>query len=276
MSSALCRNISATFIRSTMSAQRLSRCFGQRAGQHTTRTTGLTTSTKAALLSRPCAFFRPTVQLQFSRTFMAHNSLRSSLSAAAQHPDTVESGQTQHEAVSVEAEVPSSEQQQPFPGVQSDSGVEIVSEAIPTEAVLSASVTETNSLPAESNTTPTSTPDEWQTVFQSLLDVINEGNHFEGRVPTANAFSISVLKRGILNFARSRQDILFALPAEKIQAVLEAGPPYKERKVCLPPIMSSSRQMATTAEHMCKSGITSACMTQPKCQQGSCQRCCGV
>lgn len=248
MSSALCRNVSATFIRSTMSAQRLSRCFGCRAGQHTVRTTGLTTGTKALLLARPCALFRPSVQLQLSRTFLAHNSLRSSLSAAAQHPDTIESGQTQQESPS--AETLSSEQQQPFPGVQSDSGVEIVSEAIPTEAVLSASVTETNSLPAESNTSPTSTPDEWQTVFQSLLDVINEGNHFEGRVPTANAFSISVLKRGILNFARSRQDILFALPAEKIQAVLKAGPPYKERKVCLPTSISSSRQTIMTAEQI--------------------------
>ena len=145
---------------------------------------------------------------------------------------------------------------QPFPGVLADTGVEVVSEAIPTEAVLSASVTESNdSAAATSGSSVDSSasviPGDWDSVFQAFLDVVTEGSYFEGKAPTSQAFSISVLKRGILNFARARQDILFSLPADKIQAVLAAGPPYKERKVvivsadnlCSPTLASVSVQL---------------------------------
>lgn len=240
-----------------MTAQNLTRCFGQLASQHTMRTVGSTVCARAIPLSRPCAPFRPSTQ--FSRGLLTRSSLRSSLAVKAEEPGTSEhnlSGSTpvaaqqsdldelkpvsavqsdsgvevSSEAVPTEAtQQPGLDKQQPFPGVQSDSVVEVISEAIPTEAVLSASVTDTNFSQSETSTSPVTTPGDWESTFQSFIDVMD--THFEGNIPQANSFSISILKRGVLNFARSRQDILFSLPADKIQAVLAAGPPYKERKV---------------------------------------------
>ena len=72
---------------------------------------------------------------------------------------------------------------------------------------------------------------DWDTILQQFLDMLQLKGHYRSRV-LVNSFSIAVLKKGILDFARSRQDILFSLPEEKVRAVLAAGVPYDERKVC--------------------------------------------
>lgn len=231
MSIALYRKLSISLIRSTMSAQYLSKCLGQVAGQCTMRTSGSTVGPGAVPVSRQFALRRPSVQLHFSRNFLTQQSRPLFFPVRAEDPDTTQIGQTDQSSASAATQLLGGDEQQPFPGVQSESGVELISQAIPTEAVLSASVTETNSRPADSHSSTDSTSGNWESAFQSLLDVISKGQHFEGRTPTAKQFSIGVLKRGVLNFARSRQDILFSLPAEKIQAVLAAGLPYQERKV---------------------------------------------
>lgn len=228
MSIALYRKLSISFIRSTMSAQYLSKCLGQVAGQCTMRTSGSTVGQGAVPVSRQFALRRPSVQLHFSRSFLTQESRQPSFPVRAEDSDTTQIGQTDQSSASAATQLLGGDEQQPFPGVQSESGVELISQAIPTEAVLSASVTETNSRPAGSTD---STSDNWEPAFQSFIDVISKGEHFEGRTPTAKAFTVGVLKRGVLNFARSRQDILFSLPADKIQAVLAAGLPYQERKV---------------------------------------------
>lgn len=147
------------------------------------------------------------------------------------------------------------QQQQPFPGVQADAGIEVISEAIPTEAVLSPSVTESNGSSAVATSSSPASSGDWESSIQSFLDVVTEGGYFEGKAPSASAFSISVLKRGILNFARARQDILFTLPAAKVQAVLAAGPPYKERKVFAALCMSSDvRGKTITAVNILATG----------------------
>jgi len=185
-------------------------------------------------VSRQFALRRPSVQLHFSRSFLTQQNRLSSFPVRAEDSDTTQIGQTDQSSASAATQLLGGDEQQPFPGVQSDSGVELISQAIPTEAVLSASVTETNSRPADSHSSTDNTADNWESAFQSFLNVISKGQHFEGKTPTAKAFSVGVLKRGVLNFARSRQDILFSLPADKIQAVLAAGLPYQERKVFFP------------------------------------------
>ena len=304
MSSTLCRYLYLSAfqrVRNVMTLQHLSNRVIQHPGQHTLRTAAGLSSARGITLARPCLHFAPCVQLHFSRgVFTKGTRSLFAVQAEAQDLDTTETepasrlagsdlveaaeGSAQQKPSEPEAEVP-----QTFPGVQADSGVEVVSVGIPTEAVLSATVTESNAPPAvepslsvdpsasvlsasvtESNAPPavesslsvdpsTSVlsgsvtesnappaveaslsvdpsasviPGDWESVFQAFLDVVKEGEYFEGKAPTSNAFSISILKRGILNFARARQDILFSLPADKIQAVLTAGPPYSERKVC--------------------------------------------
>ena len=249
-----------------MAFQHFSNRVGQHPGQHTLRTAAAFTNTRGIPLARPCLHFESCAQLRLTRGLFTSNGLRSLTAVQAQDPDTTqaESADRPAEADLVASIEPKSQQtaseaevQQPFPGVQADSGVEVVSVAIPTEAVLSASVTESNAS-AAANSTSSLEPSapvvagDWDSVFQAFLDVIREGSYFEGKSPTSKAFSISVLKRGILNFARARQDILFSLPADKIQAVLAAGPPYKERKVlvvsaenfCNPILESLSVQLA--------------------------------
>ena len=234
MSNALYRKLSTSLIRSTMSAQYLRKCLGQVAGQCTVRTSGSAVGPGAVPVSRQFALRRPFVQLHFSRSLLTQQSRQSSFPVRAEDSDTAQIGQTGQSTASAATQLLGGDEQEPFPGVQSESGVELISQAIPTEAVLSASVTEVNSRPADSHSSTGNTSDKWEPAFQSFLDVISKGQHFEGKTPTAKAFSIGVLKRGVLNFARSRQDILFSLPADKIQAVLAAGLPYQERKVFLP------------------------------------------
>ncbi len=214
-----------------MSAQYLSKCLGQVAGQCSMRTSGSTVGPGAVPVSRQFALRGPSVQLHFSRSFLTQPSRLSFFPVRAEDSDSTQIGQTDQSSASAATQLLGGDEQQPFPGVQSESGVELISQAIPTEAVLSASVTETNSRPADSHSSIDTTADNWESAFQSFLNVISKGEHFEGKTPTAKAFSVGVLKRGVLNFARSRQDILFVLPADKIQAVLAAGLPYQERKV---------------------------------------------
>ncbi|KAA6425648.1 MAG: hypothetical protein FRX49_04545 [Trebouxia sp. A1-2] len=202
------------------------------------RTSGSTVGQGAVPVSRQFALRRPSVQLHFSRSFLTQESRQPSFPVRAEDSDTTQIGQTDQSSASAATQLLGGDEQQPFPGVQSESGVELISQAIPTEAVLSASVTETNSRPAGSTD---STSDNWEPAFQSFIDVISKGEHFEGRTPTAKAFTVGVLKRGVLNFARSRQDILFSLPADKIQAVLAAGLPYQERKLTV-----ATRRLSTT------------------------------
>lgn len=244
---AMYRKLSGSFIRTTMAAQHLSKCYVHLAGgQHTLRAVvGLPAGARAVAAPRSFAQYRPSAQLQFNRGLLSRNALRSSLSAKAEESEISEAipvkveGEKISEAADSDHATPVStrqeefDQQEPFPGVQSSSGIEVVSEAIPTEAVLSAVVTKTNSAVADADARSSAAgPGEWETVFQGFLDTVSQGEHFEGRAPAASSFSVGILKRGLLNFARSRQDILFSLPAEKIQAVLAAGPPYTERKVC--------------------------------------------
>ena len=72
---------------------------------------------------------------------------------------------------------------------------------------------------------------DWDTTLQQFLDMLSAKGHLN-RPMHVNAFSIAIMKKAMLDFARSRQDILFVLPEEKIKAVLAAGVPYQERKVC--------------------------------------------
>ena len=278
MSSTLCRNLYLSAIhriRNVMTFQHFSSRVGQHPGQHTVRTTAGLTNTRGIPLARPCLHVESCAQLRLSRGLFTSNGLRSLTAVQAQDPQTepadrpagsdlVDSIEPKSQQTASEAEV-----QQPFPGVQADAGVEVVSEAIPTEAVLSASVTESNASAAANSISvePSApvVPGDWDSVFQAFLDVITEGSYFEGKAPTSKAFSISVLKRGILNFARARQDILFSLPADKIQAVLAAGPPYKERKVvvasaknfCNPVLARLSTQLAV--------GLLSAWLPELEC-----------
>ena len=248
MSSNLCRYLYLSAIhrvRNVMTFQNLSSRIGQHPGQHTLRTATGLSNAKGMLLARPCQNFESCAQLRLSRGLFTSTSLRSLTAVQAQDPETTQTEPADRPAGSdlVASVEPKSQQtasepeaQQAFPGLQADTGVEVVSEAIPTEAVLSASVTESNASAAAKSTSSLDSsspvvPEDWDSVFQAFLDVVKEGSYFEGKAPTSKAFSISVLKRGILNFARARQDILFSLPADKIQAVLAAGPPYKERKV---------------------------------------------
>lgn len=106
-------------------------------------------------------------------------------------------------------------------------------EAAPVTGIASVQSTAAAAAPAaDSNTLQISNKD-WDAVMQQFLDMLQLKGHFKARVDV-NAFSIAVLKKGILDFARSRQDLLFSLPTAKIKAVLQAGAPYEERKVCLP------------------------------------------
>lgn len=243
-----------------MTFQHLSNRVGQLSGQHTLRTAAGLAKTRGTPLARPCLHIESCAQLRHSRGLFSSNGLRSLSAVQAQDPDSTQteladrahlsdlvvSAETKSQQPASEAEV-----QQTFPGVQADAGVEVVSEAIPTEAVLSASVTESNAsaaaaaaAAANSSSVDSRAPDipgDWESVFQAFLDVVAKGNFFEGKVPTPQAFSIGILKRGVLNFARARQDLLFSLPADKIQAMLAAGPPYSERKV-----------FAALAEYCCK------------------------
>ena len=247
MSSTLYRHLylsAVQRIRNVMTLQHLSTRAGpQPVCQHTLRTAAGLANARGIPLARPCLHFVPSAQLHFSRALFSRSGLLSLSASQAQQPETTDSEDrpagsdlVESSDLSTQQTAPAAELQQTFPGVQADSGVEVVSEAIPTEAVLSASVTESNGSPAvEANASAESsavgTPGEWESILQAFLDIVIEGNYFEGRPPKADAFSISVLKRGILNFARARQDILFSLPEEKIRAVLAAGPPYQERKV---------------------------------------------
>ena len=222
-----------------MTFQHLSNRIGQYPGQHTLRTAAGLTNTTGVPLARPCLNYESCAQPRLSRGLFTSSNLRSLTAVQAQDPDTIQkepadrpSGSDLVASIKPESQQTTSapEVQQAFPGVQADTGVEVVSEAVPTEAVLSASVTESSGA-AAAISSDSVVPEDWDSLFQAFLDVVKEGSHFDGKAPTSQAFSISVLKRGILNFARARQDILFSLPADKIKAVLAAGPPYTERKV---------------------------------------------
>ena len=111
-------------------------------------------------------------------------------------------------------------------------GVDPTPAVTPTAEALSTSVSEAlASQPSDSSTNGATPPATWETTFQSMIDVVNEGGHFTTTAPSATRFTIGVLKRGFLNFARARPDILFSLPEDKIRAVLAADLPYSERKV---------------------------------------------
>lgn len=96
--------------------------------------------------------------------------------------------------------------------------------AVPQSAQPESSAPVNNSAPSQQVTL------DWDTVLQQFLDMLLSRGHYSSTV-RATSFSIAVLKKGILDFARSRQDILFVLPEAKVKAVLEAGVPYEERKV---------------------------------------------
>ena len=116
-----------------------------------------------------------------------------------------------------------------MPGVTpAAEGVEAVPAATPTSEAVSTSVSEALASQSENGTSPLS---EWETAFQSVLDVVDAGSHFPNDTPSAKSFSIGGLKRGLLHFARARQDILFNLPEEKIRSIIAAELPYSERKV---------------------------------------------
>lgn len=247
MSSTLYRHLCLSAIeriRNVMTLQHLSTRAGpQHICQHTLRTAAGLANARGIPLTRPCLHFAPSAQLHSSRGLFSRSGLQSLSASQAQEPETAESEHrlagsdlVDSSEVSTQETSAAAEPQQAFPGVQADSGIEVVSEAVPTEAVLSASVTESNTSPAVQPSTSAESsaaaiPGDWESLLQAFLDIVIEGNYFEGRPPKADAFSISILKRGILNFARARQDILFSLPEEKIRAVLAAGPPYQERKV---------------------------------------------
>ena len=214
-----------------MTSQRLSRCVGQHNGHHAFCTARSSAAARLLPLTRSSWRFQTCAQQHFCRSLWTRNTLRTLPAVQAQNPDVSEIETADLLSASDKTQSAEDEAQLPFPGVQADTGVEIISEAVPTEAVLSASVTENIALPAVDSSPKTAQRGDWESVLQSFLDVIKEGSFFEGKAPRAEAFSISVLKKGILNFARARQDILFSLPVDKIQAVLAAGAPYKERKV---------------------------------------------
>ncbi|KAL3133450.1 hypothetical protein ABBQ38_007313 [Trebouxia sp. C0009 RCD-2024] len=241
-------------IPNVMTLQHLSTRAGpQHVCQHTLRTAAGLANARGIPLTRPCLHFAPSAQLHFGRGLFTRSGLQSLSASQAEESETAESehrlaGSDLVDSTEVSTQQTSStaEPQQAFPGVQADSGIEVVSEGVPTEAVLSASVLESNTSPSVQDSTSAessaaASPGDWESLLQAFLDIVIEGNHFEGRPPKADAFSISILKRGILNFARARQDILFSLPEEKIRAVLAAGPPYQERKMS-----TASKRLATT------------------------------
>ena len=237
MSSVLCRILYfSTFprIHNVMTPHYLSRCCSQHAGLCTLRTVaGSSAATKTSFFARPSYRFASSAQQEFCRGLSTRHTLRSGTAVQAESEDIrkIETADLASPSAGPKASEDESQQpQQPFPGVQADAGVEVVSEAIPTEAVLTPSVVENNVPAVQSSSSPANSGD-WESAFQPFLDVVKQGNYFEGKAPSASNFSISTLKRGMLNFARARQDILFTLPAAKVQAVLAAGPPYKERKV---------------------------------------------
>ena len=104
-----------------------------------------------------------------------------------------------------------------------------VTEVLPTEASLSA---QSGDAPPVPLTTNAGVDASWRALLQEFIDVAAAGNHFKTpNTPKAEDFAVGTLKKGLLNFARSRQDVVYLLPGDKVKDVINARLPWVERKV---------------------------------------------
>ena len=73
----------------------------------------------------------------------------------------------------------------------------------------------------------------WAQRYQELLSYLHSHGHWaDGDAsPKLGEVNIGAAKRGMLNLARARTDILFSLPRALVEAVVNAGKPYEDRKV---------------------------------------------
>ena len=73
----------------------------------------------------------------------------------------------------------------------------------------------------------------WAQCYQELLNYLHSHGHWADGDASheLGEVNIGAAKRAILSLARARTDMLFSLPRALVEAVVDAGKPYEDRKV---------------------------------------------
>ena len=73
----------------------------------------------------------------------------------------------------------------------------------------------------------------WTQRYQGLLSYLHSHGHWADAdaSPELGDVNIGAAKRAMLALARARTDLLFSLPRTLVEAVVNAGKPYEDRKV---------------------------------------------